>query len=186
MRGLAALTCEETSRAHASRIHATCKTLPPLPNTSQEELNALKAWRDDIRQEVTNWVTHIKIASDVGANLSSALFNKETENIRQQMAKSVELAPARTILLNSGTSQTCLFSDDKRIMEAADKQRTYALKPTFNRSRGYEPSGAGMVTSANEPVRKTTPYKKPKAAKSPVKKFRNPKGREAAAQHAIE
>jgi hypothetical protein len=46
--GLAALTCAESSRAHASRIHATCKTLPPLPNASQEELNALHAWRDDI------------------------------------------------------------------------------------------------------------------------------------------
>jgi hypothetical protein len=61
MCGLAALTCAETSHTHASRIHATCKTLPPLPNASQEELNALKAWRDDIHQEVTDWVAHIKI-----------------------------------------------------------------------------------------------------------------------------
>jgi hypothetical protein len=51
--GLAALTCAEYSRAHASRIHTTCKVLPPLPNASQEELDALRAWRDVIRQEVT-------------------------------------------------------------------------------------------------------------------------------------
>jgi hypothetical protein len=87
-------------------------------------LNALKVWRDDIRQEVTDWVAHIKVASDVGAKLSAALFNKETENIRQQLAKYAEVAPARTILLNSGPSQMHLFSDNKRIakaMEAADK-----------------------------------------------------------------
>jgi hypothetical protein len=104
-------------------------------------LNALWAWRDDIRQEVTDWVAHIKIASDVGAKLSAALFNKETETICQQLAKSAELAPARTILLNSGPSQTRLFSDDKRIvkaMEAADKQRPYSPKSTFNRSRGFK------------------------------------------------
>jgi hypothetical protein len=157
-----------------------CKTLPPMANASQEELNALKAWRDDIRQEVTDWVTHIKITSDVGAKLSAALFNKEKENIHQKMAKSAELAPARTILLNSGPSQTHLFTDDARIpkaMEAADKHRPYAPKPTFNRSRGFKPRGAGKVTSVYAPACKTTPYWKPKAAKSPVKKSENPKGR---------
>jgi hypothetical protein len=126
------------------------------------------------------WNTHIKIASDVGAKLSAGLFNKETETIRQQLAKSAELAPARTILLNSGPSQTCFFSDDKRIakaMEAADKQRPYAPKPTFNRSRGFKPRGVGKVTSSYAPACKTTPYQKPKAAKSPVtKKSGNPKG----------
>jgi hypothetical protein len=181
MCGLAALTCAETSRAHASIIHATCKTFLPLPNASQEESNALKAWRDDVSQEVTDWVNHIKVASDVGAKLSAALFNKEMETIRQQLAKSTELAPARTILLNSGPSQMCLLSDDKRIakaMEATDKQRPYAPKPTFNRSCGFKPRGAGMVTSAYSPAGRMTPYQKPKAAKSPVpKKSGNPKGR---------
>jgi hypothetical protein len=65
--GLAALTCVESSHAHASRMHAMCKALPLFPNASQEELNALRAWRDDIRQEVTAWNTHMKIASDVSA-----------------------------------------------------------------------------------------------------------------------
>jgi hypothetical protein len=174
----AALTCAKTSRAHASRIHTTCKTLPPLANASQEELNGLKAWRDGICQEVTNWVAHIKIASDVSTKLSAALFNKEMENIHQQMAKSAELAPARTILLDSGPSQTHLFTDDARIakaMEAADKHQPYAPKPTFNRSRGFKPAGKVMLAYA--PVGKTTPYRKPNAAKSPIKKSQNPKGR---------
>jgi hypothetical protein len=76
---LAALTCAESSRAHASRIHAACKALPPLLNTSQEELDALHAWRDGFRQDVTSWNSHIKIASDVGAKLSTWIFNKETK-----------------------------------------------------------------------------------------------------------
>jgi hypothetical protein len=116
----------------------------------------------------------------MGAKLSAALFNKETENIRQQMANSAELALARTILLNSGPSQMRLFTDDTRItkaMEAADKHRPYAPKPTFNRSRGFKPWGAGKVTSAYAPARKTTPYRKPKVTKSPDKKSENPKGR---------
>jgi hypothetical protein len=103
-----------------------------MANASQEVLNALKAWRDDIRQEVTDWVDHIKTASDVGAKLSTALFNKEMENIRQQMAKAPELAPVRTILLNSCPSLTHLFTDNARItkaIEAADKHRPFAPKP---------------------------------------------------------
>jgi hypothetical protein len=131
-----------------------------LANASEEELDALHAWRDDSRQEVTAWNNHIKIASDMGAKLFAGIFNKETETIRQQLAKSAELAPARTILLHSAPSQTLLFTDDKRItkaMEAADKQWLYASKPTFNRSCGFKPRGAGKVTSAYAPVRKTTP-----------------------------
>jgi hypothetical protein len=158
-----------------------CKALPPLPNVSQEELDALRAWRDDIRQEGTAWNTHIQIALDVGAKLSTCIFNKEMETIRQQLAKSTELAPTPTILLNSGLSQMRLFSDDKRIakaMEAAYKQQSYAPKPTFNRSCGFKPRGADKVTSAYAPARKTTPYQKPNAAKSPVaKKLGNPKSR---------
>jgi hypothetical protein len=83
------------------------------------------------------------------------------------MAKSAELAPAHTILLNSGPSQTRIFTNDAKIakaMEAADKHRPYTPKPTFNRSRGFKPAS------------KMTPYRKPKAAKSPVKKSENPKG----------
>jgi hypothetical protein len=50
--GLSALTCMETSRAHASIIHTMCKSLPPMANAFREELTALKAWRDDICCEV--------------------------------------------------------------------------------------------------------------------------------------
>jgi hypothetical protein len=99
--GLLALTCAELSRAHANKINSACKTLPPLINTSQEELDELQAWRDGISQDVASWNSHIKIASDVGAKLSEGIFNKETEAIRQQLAKSVELEPIRNILLNS-------------------------------------------------------------------------------------
>jgi hypothetical protein len=72
-----------------------------MSNASQEELSALKAWRDDIRHEVADWVDDVKTRSDVGAKLSAALFNKETDVICQQMAKAPKLAPTRTILLNS-------------------------------------------------------------------------------------
>jgi hypothetical protein len=54
MCGLSALTCVETSRAHATIIHTMFKTLPPMANASQEELKALRAWRDDIRHEVAD------------------------------------------------------------------------------------------------------------------------------------
>jgi hypothetical protein len=128
---------------------------------------------------VTEWVTHITTASDVGAK-SAALFIKETEIIRQQMAKAPKLALVRTILLNSCPSQTRLFTDDARIskaMEAADKHRLFAPKSSFNRSLGFKSRGAGKVTSAYAPARKTTPYQKTKAAKSPVKKSGNLKAR---------
>jgi hypothetical protein len=71
----------------------------------------------------------------VGAKLSAALFNKETDVIRQQMAKAPKLAPARTILLHGSPTLTRLFSDDARVtkaMEAADKHRPYALKSSYN------------------------------------------------------
>jgi hypothetical protein len=87
-----------------------CARLSPMANASQEELTALKAWRDNICCEVADLVDHVKTRSDMGAKLSAALFNKETEIIRQQMAKAPELAPARTILLNSCPSQTRLFT----------------------------------------------------------------------------
>jgi hypothetical protein len=141
---------------------------------------SLKAWRDDIRQEVADWGDHIKTASDVGAKLSAALFNKETENIRQQMARAPKLAPACTILLNSCPSQTRLFTDDARItkaMEAADKHRPFGPKSSYRSGRDLNSRGAGMVTSKYAPAHKTTPYRKHKAAKSPIKKSGNPKGR---------
>jgi hypothetical protein len=184
----------ETSRAHASIIHTISKTLPPMANASQEELTALKAWRDDILHEVGDWVDHIKTRSDVGAKLSAALFNKETEFIRQQMAKAPELAPARIILLNSCPSHTHLFTDDARFtkaMEAADKHWPFAPKSSYSSGQGYKPRGAGAVTSTYaHQARKPTQHRKPKAAKSPAKKSDNPKGRphhkKQGAQPAIE
>jgi hypothetical protein len=106
-----------------------------MVNASQEELSVLKAWRDDICREAAKWLDHIKIRSDVGAKLSVAFFNKETDVMRQQMAKAPELAPARTILLHSSPTQTHLFSDNARVtkaMEATDKHRTYAPKSSYN------------------------------------------------------
>jgi hypothetical protein len=47
--GLAALTCAESSRTFANKINSAYKApLLPLLNASQEELDELKAWRDDI------------------------------------------------------------------------------------------------------------------------------------------
>jgi hypothetical protein len=122
---------------------------------------------------VTSWNSHIKIASDVGTKLAAGIFNKETEVIRQQLAKSAELAPVRTILLNSSPSQTLFFSDDKKIakaMEATDRHRPYIPKPTFNRSSGSKSKGGGKVTSTYAHARKTTLYQKPKSIKSPEAK----------------
>jgi hypothetical protein len=39
---LSILTCAETSHAHASNIHTMCKTVPPMANASQKELNTLE------------------------------------------------------------------------------------------------------------------------------------------------
>jgi hypothetical protein len=113
--GLAALT----SRAFANKINSMCKApLPPLLNAYQEESDKLKAWRDGIRQDVAAWNFHIKIAFDLGAKLATVIFNKETEAIHQQLAKSFELAPISNILLNSSPSETLLFLDDKKIAKA--------------------------------------------------------------------
>jgi hypothetical protein len=141
----------------------------------------LKAWRDNIRREVGNWLNHVKTRSDVGAKLSAALFIKETDVIRQQMAKAPELAPSRTILLNSCPTQMRLFSEDARVtkaMEAADKHRPYAPKFSYNSGRGYKPWEAGAVMSTHaHHARKPTQHQKRKAAKSPAKKSGNSKGR---------
>jgi hypothetical protein len=128
---------------------------------------------------VADWVDHVKTRCDVGAKLCAALFNKETEITRQQMARAPELAPAHTILLNNCPSQTSLFTEDARIikaMEAADKHRPFAPKSSYSSDRGYKPRGAGAVTSTYVHARKMTQHRKPKAAKSLGKKLRNPKG----------
>jgi hypothetical protein len=112
--GLAALTCAESSRAFANKIDSTGKApLPPLHGASQEDIDELKAWREDLRQDVAAWKSQIKNASDVAVKLAAGIFNKETEAIRQLMAKSYDLSPINNILLNSPPTEMLLFSDDK-------------------------------------------------------------------------
>jgi hypothetical protein len=121
--GLATLTCAESSRAFANKFNSACKApLPPLLSSSEEELDEPKAWRDDICQDVAAWNSYIKIASDVGAKLAAGIFNKETETICQLMAKSFDLSPINNILLNSSSSETLLFLDDKKIAKALPSQ----------------------------------------------------------------
>jgi hypothetical protein len=141
---LAALTCVESSRAFANKINSACKApLPSLHGASQEDINGLKAWREN--------------ALDVGAKLAAGIFKKETEAIRQLMAKSFDLSPI-DILLNSPPTEM-LFSDDKKIakaMEAADRHRPYP-----SRSSGPKSRGGGKVTSTSSYARRPTPYQKP-------------------------
>jgi hypothetical protein len=99
--GLAALTCAESTRTFANKINSACKApLPPLHGTSQEDIDELKLWREDIRQDVAAWKSQIKNASDVGAKMAAGIFNKETVAIRQLMTKSYKLMPINNILLN--------------------------------------------------------------------------------------
>jgi hypothetical protein len=96
----------------------------------------------DIRQDVAAWKSQIKNASVVGAKMAAGIFNKETESIRQLMAKSSDLSPINSILLTCPPSQMLLFPDsDKKnakAMEAADRHRPYPLKSTFTRSIGHK------------------------------------------------
>jgi hypothetical protein len=123
--------------------------LPPLLGASQEELDELKAWRDDVRQDVAAWNSQIKNASDFGTKLAAGIFNKETEAIHQLMAKLFDLSSNNNILLNSPPSKTLLFLDDKKIakaMEATERHRPYPPKSTFSRSSGPKSRGGGEVT----------------------------------------
>jgi hypothetical protein len=49
--GFSALSCLETSRAHALKIDGLCKALPPLTSDLKEDATAMKAWRDDVRDK---------------------------------------------------------------------------------------------------------------------------------------
>jgi hypothetical protein len=151
-----------------------------LTDASKEDVAALKAWRDDIHAEEDKWLAHVQVRfTGGGAKLSAALF-KETDFICQQLAKTPQLMPARSILLHSSPTLTRLFSGNARVnkaMEAADKHRPYAPKSSYNRSRGYKPWGLGAVTSTSvHQGRKPIQRQKAKAAKSPAKKAGNPKG----------
>jgi hypothetical protein len=139
--GLTALICVDSTSAFANKINSACKApLPPLHGASQEDINELKSWSEDVRQDVAAWKSQIKNASDVGAKMAASIFNKKTEAIRQLMAKSYNFLPINSILLNCPPTQKLLFSNsDKKIvkaMEAADRHRPFSPKSTFSRSSG--------------------------------------------------
>jgi hypothetical protein len=144
-------------------------------------MDELKSWREDVCQDVSAWKSQIKNASDVGAKMAAGIFNKETETIRQLMAKSYDLSPINNILLNSPPTETLLFSDDNKIakaMEAADRHRPYPPKSTLSRSSGPKSKGGGKVTSRSSHARRPTPYQKLNPVQSPEpKKSGNEKGR---------
>jgi hypothetical protein len=151
-----------------------------LLGASQEDINELKAWREDVHQDVAAWNSQIKNAWDVSTKLAAGIFNKETEAICQLMAKLYDLSSINNILLNSPPSETLLFSDDKKIakaMEAADRHRPYPPKSTFPRGSGPKLRGGGKVTLTSAHAWRPTPYQKPKSVQSPEpKKSGNEKG----------
>jgi hypothetical protein len=178
---LSTLTCLETTRAHADKIHSLCKLLPPMTDASKEDVAALKAWRDNIRLESEKWLHHVQVQSDVGAKLLAALFSKETHFMHQKLAKTHQLAPGMSILLHSSPTPKHLFSDNARVikaMDAADKHRPFAPKSSYQRSRSIKPRGADAVTKTSS-HQGGRPFQRLRtmAAKSPVKKVGTLKGR---------
>jgi hypothetical protein len=109
-----ALSCLETSRAHAMRIDGLCKELPTLTGDIKEDTTAMKAWRDKVRTKSKEWLGHVQIRSDMGAKLAAALFQKETQFMRNEVAKAPCLAPAKSIPLCSAPTVTHLFSDNEK------------------------------------------------------------------------
>jgi hypothetical protein len=107
--GCSALTCLETSRAQSLKIDGLCKALPPLTGDPKEDATAMKAWRDSILAKSKEWLHHIQIQSDVGAKLAAAFFSKETQFIRQEVAKTPRLVPAKSILVRSMPMATPVF-----------------------------------------------------------------------------
>jgi hypothetical protein len=75
--GFSALSCLETSRAHAMKLDGICKYLPTLSGDIKEETTAMKAWRDEVRAKSKEWLGHIQIRSDMGSKLAAAFFQKE-------------------------------------------------------------------------------------------------------------
>jgi hypothetical protein len=102
------LSCLETSRAHAMKLDSICKDLPTLSGNIKEDTTAMKAWRDEIRAKSKEWLGHIQIRSDMGSKLAAALFQKETQFMRNEVAKAPRLAPAKSVLLCSAHGDTPL------------------------------------------------------------------------------
>jgi hypothetical protein len=82
--GFSALSCLETSRAHAMKLDGICKDLPTLSGDIKEDMTAMKAWRDEVRAKSKEWLGHIQIRSDMGPKLAAALFQKETQFMRMR------------------------------------------------------------------------------------------------------
>jgi hypothetical protein len=130
--GFSALFCLETSRAHALKIDSLCKALLPLTGDLKEDATAIKAWRDDVRAKSKEWLGHIQIRSNMGVKLAAALFRKETQFMKQEVAKAPRLVPAKSTLLRSAPTATHLFSDNEKVrkaMEAAEKHRPFTPRP---------------------------------------------------------
>jgi hypothetical protein len=107
--GFLALSCLETSRAHSIKIDG-------LSGDIKEDTTAMKAWRDEVRAKSKEWLGHIQIRSDMGAKLAAALFQKETQFMRNEVAKAPRLVPAKSIL----PTATHLFSDNEKICKAME------------------------------------------------------------------
>jgi hypothetical protein len=182
--GFSALSCLETSRAHALKIDGLCKALPPLTGNLKEDATAMKAWRDSVCAKSKEWLHHIQIRSDVGAKLAAALFRKETQFIRQEVAKAPRLAPAKSILLCSAPTVTHLFSDNEKVrksMEAAEKHCPYTPKPFVSKTPYYGSgsskswgSSAAKTASAHQGQKTQQRQETKKGAK--YQKAGNPKG----------
>jgi hypothetical protein len=68
--GFSALSCLETSRAHAMKLDGICKDLPILSGDIKEDTTAMKAWRDEVHAKSKEWLGHIQIRSDMGSKLA--------------------------------------------------------------------------------------------------------------------
>jgi hypothetical protein len=180
-----ALSCLETSRAHALKIDSLCKALPPLTGDLKEDATAMKAWRDDVRAKYKEWLSHIQIRSDVGVKLAAALFRKETQFMRQEVAKAPRLAPVKFILLRSAPTATHLFSDNEKVrkaMEAAEKHRSYTPRPYIPKTSFYSSGsskswGMGTAKMASAHQGQKTQHRQDKKKGAKYQKSGNPKGR---------
>jgi hypothetical protein len=160
--GFSALTSLKTSWAHALKIDGLCKALSPWTGDPKEDATAMKAWRDRICAKAKVWLHHIR--SDVGAKLAVALFSRETQFIRQEVAKAPRLAPVKSILLRSAPTATHLFSDNNKVrkaMESADKHRPSVPKPPYHGSNSNKPWGLGNGRCKDDICRSSATRRRP-------------------------
>jgi hypothetical protein len=154
-----------------------------LTGDLKEDATAMKAWRDDVHAKSKEWLGHIQIRSDMGVKLAAALFRKETQFMRQEVAKAPRLA--KSILLRSAPTATHLFSDNEKVckaMEAAEKHRPYTPRPYVPKTPYYSSgsskswgTGAAKTASAHQGQKTQQRQYKNKGAK--YQKSGNPKVR---------